>query len=92
DAQIAALNVPAWKKTILTALAHYGGYVGDTGGPGFGLQFESSATYTVFGLADPLVAFAQQNGISSSGGIYVFDVASGVDWARYLRVLTPPAG
>ncbi|HYV15732.1 MAG TPA: hypothetical protein VE972_06905, partial [Conexibacter sp.] len=37
DAQIAALNVPAWKKTILTALAHYGGYVGDTGGPGFGL-------------------------------------------------------
>ena len=31
DAQIAALAVPAWKKTILTALAHYGGYVGDTG-------------------------------------------------------------
>ena len=47
DAQIAALPCPAWKKTILTALAHYGGYVGDTGGPGFGLLFESGATYTV---------------------------------------------
>ena len=28
--QIAALPVPAWKKTILTAFATYGGFVGDT--------------------------------------------------------------
>ena len=90
DAQIDALAVPDWKQTILKALAHYGGYVGDTGGPGFGLMFESSTMYTVFGETDPLVAFAQRNGISPRGNLYPFDMAGGVDWARYLRVLTPP--
>ena len=38
---IEALRVPDWKKTILKALARYGAYFGDTGGPGFGFQFES---------------------------------------------------
>jgi hypothetical protein len=91
DAEIAALGVPAWKKTILTALAHYGGYVGDTGGSGFGLMFESGATYTSFGAADPLVDFARASGVPEQRGLFIFDVASGVDWARYLRVLTPPS-
>jgi len=91
DAQIAALAVPAWKKAILRALAHYGGYVGDTGGPGFALQFESSTMYTSFGYADPLVQIAQQNGIAPWDGLYAFNLADGVDWARYLRVVTPPA-
>ena len=90
DAQIAALPVPSWKKTILTALAHYGGYIGDTGGPGFGLEFESSATYTALGLPDPLVAFAAQNNLPTWEGAYVFNMASGADWAKYLRVLAPP--
>jgi hypothetical protein len=90
DAQIAALSVPAWKKTILTALAHYGGYVGDTGGPGFGLMFESGSTYTSFGLPDPLVAFAQKSNVPQWNGMYVFDLASGVDWGSFLRVLPPP--
>jgi len=91
DAEIAALDVPQWKKTILTALAHYGGYFGDTGGSGFGLMFESGATYTSFGVTDPLVTFAAQNGLPARNGQYVFDVASGVDWARYLRVVVPPS-
>jgi hypothetical protein len=91
DAQIAALNVPSWKKTILTALAHYGGYVGDTGGPGFGFQFESSTMYTSFGFADPLVSLAKQSGISPWNGQYAFNMSGGVDWARYLRVLAPPS-
>jgi hypothetical protein len=91
DAQIQALAVPAWKKTILTALAHYGGYVGDTGGSGFGLEFESSATYTALGLPDPLVAFASANNLPKWDGEYVFNLASGVEWAKYLRVLAPPA-
>ncbi len=90
DAQIDALAVPAWKKTIARALAHYGGYVGDTGGQGFALQFESSTMYTVFGVADPLVAFAKANGISSNGGFYAFNLASGIDWQQYLRVVVPP--
>ncbi len=90
DAQIAALAVPTWKKTILTALARYGGYVGDTGGPGFALQFESGATYTAFGAVDQLVTFSKANGLPLWNNTYVFNVGSGVDWARYLRVLVPP--
>jgi hypothetical protein len=90
DAQIQALSVPAWKKTILTALARYGGYVGDTGGPGFGLMFESSTTYTALGLPDPLMLFGALNFLPSWNGDYVFNLASGVEWSRYLRVLVPP--
>jgi glucose/arabinose dehydrogenase len=90
DAQIQALSVPAWKKTILAALAHYGGYVGDTGGPGFAIQFESPLTYTALGLADLLVTFAVANSLPLWEGEYVFQMASGVEWAKYLRVLVPP--
>ena len=90
DAQIAALPVASWKKTILTALAHYGGYVGDTGGGGFGFMFESGTTYTALGLPDPMVAFAALNNVPTWNGEYVFDIASAVEWARYLRVLAPP--
>ena len=90
DAQIDALAVPAWKKTILRAIAHYGMYVGDTGGSPMDLQFESGSGYTSFGYADPMASFAEQAGIPrSSGGRYYFDLASGVDWARYLRVIDP---
>ena len=91
DAQIQALAVPAWKKTILTALAHYGGYVGDTGGPGFAFMFESSTTYTAFGASDPLVPFAQQSNVPLWNGQYVFHVADGVNWQQNLQVLTPPS-
>jgi hypothetical protein len=90
DAQIQALSVPVWKKTILTALAHYGGYVGDTGGPGFAFQFESGTTYTSFGVTDPLVTFAKANNLPTYNGSYVFNMTTGVDWTRYLQVLTPP--
>jgi hypothetical protein len=95
DSQINALSVPAWKKTILRALATYGGYVGDTGGSGFALQFESGATYTSFGATDPLVSFSKSSGVregtGSWAGTYAYNMASGVDWARYLQVVTPPS-
>jgi hypothetical protein len=91
DAQIAALNIPAWRKTIATALAHYGGYVGDTGGSGIGFMFESSTMYTSLGYADPLAAFAKQSGVPTWNGQYVFHSGDGIDWAKYLRVLVPPS-
>lgn len=95
EAQIDALRVPTWRKAILHALAVYGGYVGDTGGPGFAFQLESGATYTSFGATDPGVAYARSQGLrpgtGSWAGTYAFDVAGGVDWARHLRVLVPPA-
>jgi hypothetical protein len=90
SAQIAALPLPAWKKAILTALARYGGYVGDTGGSGFGFMMQSSSTYTSFGAPDRLVQFARGAGLSDHGGRFSLNIASGVDWARYLRVLLPP--
>jgi hypothetical protein len=90
DAEIDALPVPEWKKVILRAIAHYGMYVGDTGGSPMDLQFESGSGYTSFGYADPMATFAAQVGIApSSDGRYYFDIASGVDWARYLRVVDP---
>jgi hypothetical protein len=94
-AQIDALSVPNWKKTMLQALATYGAYVGDTGGSGFGFQFESGATYTSFGVKDPMVTLAQSAGMRALtgewAGTYPFEMNSGVDWARYLRVVAPPA-
>ncbi len=91
DTQIQALSVPGWKKTILTALAHYGAYVGDTGGPGFAFMFESSTAYTALGLKDPLVEFARQNNLPTWEGKGIFNLASGVEWEKYLRVLAPPS-
>ena len=90
-AQIAALGAPRWKKAILYALARYGGYVGDTGGSGFAIAVQSSATYTSFGAPDRLVQVAQSAGLAASHGRYAFDLADGVDWRRYLRIVAPPA-
>jgi hypothetical protein len=91
DAQIAALGAPAWKTAILRALARYGGYVGDTGGAGLGVMALSGESYTALGAADPLVGVAQAAGIAPARpGVYRFDLASGVDWTRYLRALAPP--
>jgi hypothetical protein len=87
--QIAALRVPAWKKTILRAMARYGLILGDTGGGSWGIQAESGSTYTSFGVSDPLVTFARANGWTPYEGRYVANLESGVDWARYLRVVDP---
>jgi hypothetical protein len=92
DAEIDALAVPEWKKTILRALATYGAYVGDTGGnEAFTFQFESGSTYTSFASADPLAGFAAQQGagVTSADGKWYFDLGSGVDWERRLRVVDP---
>ena len=91
DAEIAALPVPAWKKTVLRALHRYGGYVGDTtgGSVSWGLQTVSGSTYTSFGEADPMVGFAQGLRLQRWNGDYYLDVDSGVDWARHLRVVDP---
>jgi hypothetical protein len=89
-AQIAALHAPRWKLAILNALARYGGYVGDTGGAGFAIMLQSGSTYTSFGVPDRLVQLAHRLGITSQGGRYVFDLASGVDWRHALRIVSPP--
>jgi hypothetical protein len=90
DAEIGALQVPSWKKTILTAMAHYGMFVGDAfGGASWGLQFESGATYTSFGAEDKLSAIARREGVPTWNGQYVFDLNSGINWQSKLRVVAP---
>ena len=89
--EIAALDVPDWKKTILRALAEYGMFVGDAIGSGaWGLQFESGSTYTSFGQPDPLARFAENaRGVGSWNGMHVFNLADGIDWKNRLKVLHP---
>jgi hypothetical protein len=89
SAEIDALRVPSWKKTILRAMARYGLYLGDTGGGAWGVQLESGSSYTSFGRADPLVAFASSNGWRRAGRRYIGDLRSGIAWRRYLRVIDP---
>jgi hypothetical protein len=89
-AEIDALSIPSWQKVILLALHAHGAFMGDTGGPGFVLHFESPLTYTSFGRVDPLVPWAQANGWVPSGGYYVgkWDNVPSSVWTR-LRVLDP---
>ena len=91
DAQIAALALPSWKKTVLRALHRYGGYVGDTtgGNVSWGLQTVSGSTYTSFGKPDPMVDVAQGLSLKRWEGAYYLDVDGGVDWGRHLRVVDP---
>jgi hypothetical protein len=89
EEQLAGLDVPNWKRTILRAMAEYGFFVGDTGGSPWDVVIESGSTYTSFGYRDPWVALARSTGASSSDGRYYLDLAGGVDWGRHLRVLEP---
>jgi hypothetical protein len=63
-AAIDALPAPAWKKTILHALAMYGMYFNDTGSAFyFDFQLESGNQYTSLGSPqDPWLKFAQDSG------------------------------
>jgi len=87
-AEIDALPVPDWKKTILRAMAGYGMFIGDTGGGSWGIALESGATYTSFGHPDPLLAFAQTNAWTPYQDRYVADLHDDIDWTR-LRVIDP---
>lgn len=92
DAQIAALSAQPWQKTIMTALAHYGGYFGDTSGANaISFQFLSGQTYTSFGITDPLITFGNANPaqISVYTGIYTYQLSTVISWASNLRVLAP---
>jgi hypothetical protein len=95
DAQIDALNKPGWQKTILRAMAHYGMYVGDTGGGSWGVEFESGSSYTSFGYQDPWERLGQQLGVPTwedpeiGRRRYIFDFQKAVDWGASLSVVAP---
>ena len=94
-AQIEALSIPTWRKTILKALAKYGAYICDTMGTGnsrcFKVAVESDQSYKDSGTTGQAEAFAIANSIAISGGQYRFDIETGVAWDTYLRVLPRPS-
>jgi hypothetical protein len=87
--EIDRLRVPAWKKTILRAMATYGMFVADTGGGSWGIRMESGSTFTSFGTADPLVKFAQTHGWVSHDNVWTGNLQDGVPWSGRLRVIAP---
>lgn len=87
DAEIAALAVPDWHKTILRAMARYGMFVGDTGGSSWAVQFESGASFTSFGYEDPWLRLGKALGAPSWGGRYIFDISGKVNWGSRLAVV-----
>jgi hypothetical protein len=90
DAEIDALPVQPWARPILSAMAHFGFFVGDTGGSPWTVMLESGSTYTSFGRPDPWVHLAQLIGaVRGSDGIYNLNLADGVDWAGRLRMIDP---
>jgi hypothetical protein len=90
DAQIAALNVAAWRKPLLLAMAHYGMYVIDTGGT-WGVVQESALSSTSFGAADPWTSFATTHGANwwAPDARWAMNIRDGIDWASKLRVIDP---
>lgn len=89
-AEIDALAVPAWKKTILRAMARYGMFVGDTGGS-WGIKEEGGLMYTSLGYSDPWVKLAKHFHVpyNARDGLWIFDLASDVDWRGRLRAIDP---
>jgi hypothetical protein len=92
DAEIDALSVARWKKPLLRAMARYGLIVGDTGTNDlFSIERESGVQYQAMGHTDRWLAYAREHGFerwSGNGGVYIGDVAAGVDWRR-LQVVHP---
>jgi hypothetical protein len=84
--QINALAIPAWKKTVLQAMATYGAFMDDTGSSDyFDWQLESGSQYTTVGASDKWLSFGAANWTASCCGYTGYtgiwqDTADGVDW------------
>jgi hypothetical protein len=92
DAEIEALGKSPAGTAILKAMAHYGIVDGDENAWGFLLNAVTpSFSRTSVGGVDPIVAWAQAQGLPSDGsGGYTIDYGSGIDWATKLVALAPP--
>lgn len=70
DTEINSMHLPTWQKAYITALSHYGAYLGVTGGtygyaPFGASTFEGSQSWDYAGLANPFYAWlATQSGIT----------------------------
>jgi hypothetical protein len=70
DAQIGQLNVPAYQKTILTAMTHYGIFITDTGGSPMDLKYEPAVQYTEFAnTSNTIMSYLETQGNSDPAWI-----------------------
>jgi hypothetical protein len=84
DSQIAASGAPRWQRTIMTAMAHYGVYVVDTGNTDsreISLLNEDDLSFTSFGAPGQMHQF-----VASLGGGTI--VGTPISLARF-RVIAP---
>jgi hypothetical protein len=101
-AEIDALPVAAWQKTIFHALAKYGGWVGDQGGnEALSLQVEGPSTWTSYGLENPWEPWAAQQRTMPGSRIDTYEDGSGrthylldtfdapIDWKARLKAVDP---
>jgi hypothetical protein len=68
DAAIAARHAPRWQRAIMTAMAHYGMYVVDSGGAShaeMSLEAEDDQSFTSFGYAGAMERFIHSAGASN---------------------------
>ena len=90
DAQIAATRAPAWERTIMTAMAHYGMYVNDTDGIGdIELEAESDISYTSLGGKALLKNFISQRRGSYYAPLKRWILIGRPIPVRRLRVISP---
>ncbi len=78
-AEIEALAIPRYRKTIAHAMREYGAIAGDAGGSPIDLQPLSGTTYSARNQRDPLVEYFSDIGND-------VDWRTGVDYAGRLRV------
>ena len=96
DAQINALSVSVWQKTILHAMHRYGGYIMDTDTGGarttrllyYGKP-ESPAPYAAFGVTPPLDTQAATWGWNFTNGHYISTDNWAIDLGAYVIVVDP---
>jgi hypothetical protein len=88
-AEIDAINAPPFAKVIWKAMAEFGLYVYDNGSAAHALDWEAAHPWLVKGLPNPWIEYANSIGLKPSGGLYYFNVQTGIDWTR-LRALPPP--
>lgn len=88
NSEIEALSMPAWKTTILKAMAEYGMIIVDTGGTStsYTLLLESGAPDVALGLEDRWKVFGRSQGWAATGMGYIMPLSSGVDWSK-LRIV-----
>lgn len=93
-ADIDATPAQGWEKTIAKAAATHGIYVGDTGGAGFQMMFESNLPYALAGVRAPMMDVVDQYGISFDPvygyGFIPYRDAGRIDWINNLKVINGP--